>query len=128
MWLKMNWEDNRIKVKNNTKSNVAYDLKKSLVLTVHHDIIHHIWMPEWFIPHFKFSRVNHGVGFKSQMASVVIKDGILMVDHWQWLKLVTSCPMVFNWYPFDRQTCRIGIQVKDNKFILHLIYKMVDYI
>ena len=110
MWLKLLWRDNRLTIDlNNTQVEVFDDIWVTTIKN--HQILHHLWLPDIYIPHQKLSKVSHGPGFHDEVITVTVKDGNIWVDYWRWLKLTTTCPMSFNWFPLDEQNCYVSIQV-----------------
>ena len=110
MWVRLKWEDNRIKLRNSTKNQIVYNLNKSRAFGVHKDFLHHIWLRAWYMLHVKMAKVNPSRQFYTDIITVILKDGKIFVDHTEWFKITSSCPMKFNWFPFDKQSCEICLQ------------------
>ena len=114
MWLKLLWKDNRLIIDMNNTSSTEIEVVGDIrVATVkNRQILHHLWLPDLYIAHQKLSKVNHGPGFHDEVITITVKEGNVWVDHWRWLKLTTTCPMSFNWFPLDEQSCYVSIQVR----------------
>ena len=76
-------------------------------------ILDHIWIPEIYIPHQGLTKCRHGEGFYDEVVNFLVKNGSILVDYWSLLKPVITCPMVFNWFPFDEQNCNFKAQVEE---------------
>ena len=114
MWLKLLWKDNRLIInQNNASSQEVIDLGDVKVFQLKDkQIIHNMWLPDLWIPHQSMSKVSHGAGFHEESISFTVNDGNIWIDYWRWLKLTTTCPMSFNWFPLDNQNCHFNIRVK----------------
>jgi hypothetical protein len=115
MWLKLAWVDNRLKLdtRNGTSTAVFPSTNPNIttVLNVDTNLLEHIWVPEVLIPHQKLSKCHHGPPFHDQVINVVVNNQTVWVDFWSLVKPTITCPMSFNWYPFDVQNCHLVIQV-----------------
>ena len=124
MWVKMAWEDNRICVqkKNTTDigvfpTSINTNPNITTIGNVDVDIVQHIWTPQVMIPHKKLQSCQHGPPLHDKVVNIVEKNGDVWVDYWTLLKITTTCPLTFNWYPFDVQNCPLFIQVCQPKFL-----------
>ena len=91
------------------------------------EMLEHIWVPQVMVPHQKMTKCVHGPPFHDQVLNIVIKNETVWVDFWSLVKPTITCPMSFNWYPFDVQNCFMAIQVqlKVNAWIMifyHLVW------
>jgi hypothetical protein len=115
MWLRLSWIDNRLKIetKNGSRRGVimSTDEKVTSIRLQSRQILHQIWVPEVIIPHQKLSKLNHGPGYRDEVLAFVLKDENVWVDYWSWIKPTITCPLTFNWYPFDQQNCLFVLQV-----------------
>ena len=116
MWLRLSWIDNRLKIdtKNGSRRGVilSTDEKVTAINLQSRQILHQIWVPEVIIPHQKLLKLNPGPGFRDEVLAFMLKDENVWVDYWSWIKPTITCPMSFNWYPFDVQNCLMAIQVQ----------------
>ena len=76
------------------------------------ELLDHIWVPELYIPHQKLVKCSHGLPFYQQKINFLVKAENIWVDFWTLVKPTITCPMVFNWFPFDQQYCNVFIQVE----------------
>ena len=116
MWLKLTWVDNHLKIdtKNGTSRAMYRTINPNItVLELGNDkILDHIWVPEVSIPHKKLSKCQHGPPFHDQVINIVVNNRTVWVDLWSLVKPTITCPMSFNWFPFDVQSCFLNIQVR----------------
>jgi hypothetical protein len=117
MWLKLAWVDNRIRVESVNRTNrevfptsIGKNPHTKTIGLVDTDMLGHIWVPEVMMPHQKLSKCVHGPPFHDQVLNIVLKNGTVWVDYWSNIKLTITCPMSFNWFPFDMQHCHLYIQ------------------
>ena len=117
MWLKLAWVDNRIQLdtRHYTSNNVLFPSTSNTNITtigsVDKDLLNHIWVPQVMIPHQRLARCLHGPQFHDQVLNIVVQNNTVWVDYWSLIKPTITCPMTFNWYPFDVQNCQLSIQV-----------------
>jgi len=117
MWLKLAWIDNRIKVESENSTNrevfpssTGTDPDIKTIGLVDTDMLAHMWVPQVMIPHKTLLKSVHGPPFHDQVLNIVLKNQTVWVDYWSLIKLTITCPMTFNWFPFDVQKCHLNIQ------------------
>ena len=122
MWLKLAWVDNRLKVdtKNGSSGTIFPSTNPNItVLALENSkILNHIWVPKVLIPHQKLSKCHHGPPFHDQVVNIVVNNQTVWVDFWSLIKPTITCPMSFNWFPFDSQNCYLTIQVGNKEVFL----------
>ena len=121
MWLKLAWVDNRIRLDNlNDSSRAVFPSSISnnpdinTIGLVDMEMLEHIWVPQIMVPHQKMTKCVHGPPFHDQVLNIVVKNETVWVDYWSLIKPTITCPMSFNWYPFDVQNCLMAIQVQQS--------------
>ena len=114
MWLKMSWVDNRIKIKTaNSSNSVTYSTANiTLIALENSDILNHIWVPQVVIPHQKLYKSVPGPPLTDSTVNIVSREQTVWVDLWSTVKPTITCPMSFNWFPFDKQTCNLILRVR----------------
>ena len=119
MWLKLAWVDNRIKLETQNCSNravfpssVGTNPNIKTIGLVDMDLLEHIWTPQVMLPHQKLAKCLHGPPFHDQVLNIIVKNETVWVDFWSMMRITITCPMTFNWYPFDVQSCDLFIQVR----------------
>ena len=114
MWLKISWVDNRIKIKAaNSNNSVTYSTSNiTLIALENSDILNHIWVPQVAIPHQKLYKSVPGPPLTDSLVNVVSREQTVWVDIWSTVKPTITCPMSFNWFPFDKQTCNLILRVR----------------
>ena len=134
MWLKLTWVDNRIRIitTNTTTGRFARSTSESVLFTTpsnitlialeNSDILDQIWVPQVLIPHQKLSNRHHGPPFVDDTISIVLKEQDVWVDLWSVIKPTITCPMSFNWFPFDQQSCQLIIRVRRFSLIITTIH------
>ena len=119
MWLKMAWKDSRIKIDRKDfngsevfPKSISEDPNANTVGNVDTSVIQHLWVPQVMMPHKKLQSYQHGPPFHDKVVNFVEKNGTVWVDYWTLVKITITCPLTFNWYPFDVQDCPLLIQVR----------------
>ena len=132
MWVKLSWRDNRIRIKavNNSESTLFSTHNITMMVLENTDILNHIWVAQISIPHQKLSSRQHGPPLINDMVNFVIRDGEVWVDLWSTVKPTITCPMSFNWFPFDQQKCNLIIRVRKYLYqsIIILIFQLSQVI
>ena len=115
MWLKLTWVDNRLKIdKEEIPSREMYPSNNpniSVLAVEDMTFLDHIWVPTVYIPHQKLTNCRHGKTFHDTVLNIVLNKQTVWVDFWSLVKPTITCPMSFNWFPFDHQHCFLTIQV-----------------
>ena len=129
MWLKLTWVDNRLKIdtKNGTSRAIYSTINPNITVLGHENskILDHIWVPKLLIPHQKLSKCDHGPPFHDQVVNIVVNNRTVWVDLWSLVKTTISCPMSFNWFPFDEQNCFLTIKVRKFTAFSFLLYHKI---
>ena len=117
VWLRLGWKDNRIQVDshNNTTRRASYMAENSTIIILQNgEIIKHLWVPKLFIRNQNLVKTDHGLVLMNEAVGVIKKNKDIWVDYWGVIKPTITCPMSFNWFPFDKQKCYFSIMVSAN--------------
>ena len=85
------------------------------------DILRDIWVAQFYLPHQKLSNRQHDPPIIDDMVNILVREQDVWVDLWSTIKPTITCPMSFNWFPFDHQKCYFIIRVHELSFILFCI-------
>ena len=127
MRLKLTWVDNRLNIiaRNSTGDSVLVSTNSNITLIAleNSDLLDHIWVAQVMIPHQKLAHYDFGPPIVDESLNIVLKDKDVWVDLWSGIKPTITCPMSFNWFPFDQQKCELVIRVRSshaNDVLFHI--------